>query len=301
LDGQYGQAETGATQKSVSIGEPYPFLSAGYDGNGQHRKRGKERSDIFIEDESKAESQCAHKERKQYVNRYRFLEVFGHGNVPQPLHRPSDCRIIANQFQVVYLSGRVTYKSSKPQPGCCNEEDLVERDKQKLDAHYSAKGLTGRMIVLLGITVLFLGFLSLGVLRNDPNWVAILVYALTAVLVLLATNCWYWLRTQMGQVIVSTDAAGFLDIRIAPTAIPWSAIDSLSPYVVFGPYKATGLALVIDPDFKRGLAIPLAVRFNSWNSLLFGRSLYVDTRCLDVDCFELSRAAEPYLSKGPKP
>ena len=116
-------------------------------------------------------------------------------------------------------------------------------------------------------------------------------------LVVMVLTSFYRLLTQRGQVIVSIDAAGFKDIRLTPTVIPWSAIVSLSPYIFVNAYKATGVALVIDPAFKRGLAIPLGAKLNNWANLSFGRTFYVDTRCLDVDYDELSRVAESYISK----
>ena len=162
----------------------------------------------------------------------------------------------------------------------------------KLEAHYSARGLTADMIGSSGV-LLFLAFgFFLGL-----NWFTLVLCAAIAMLVVMVLTSWYRLLTRMGQVIVSIDAAGFKDIRLTPTVIPWSAIQSVSPVSAFIANKATGVALVIDPAFKRSLAIPLSAKLVSWNALLFGRSLYVDTRCLDVDCGELSRVAEAYISK----
>jgi hypothetical protein len=116
-------------------------------------------------------------------------------------------------------------------------------------------------------------------------------------LAVMVLTSFYRLLTQRGQVIVSIDAAGFKDIRLTPTVIPWNAIQSLSPYILTRANKATGVALVIDPAFKRSLAVRLGAKLDNWINPFFGRSFYVDTRCLDVDCGELSRVAESCISK----
>ena len=158
----------------------------------------------------------------------------------------------------------------------------------KLEAHYSANGLIGRMIVLSGVAAAFVGFGFLG-LYERPNWFAPLVYAIIATLVAMSLTSLYRLLTQKGQVIVSIDAVGFKDIRITPTVIPWSAIVSLSPSIDVKSKKTIGAALVIDSAFQRRLAIRLGAKLNNWANLFFGLTLYVDTRCLDVDYDELSR------------
>jgi hypothetical protein len=166
----------------------------------------------------------------------------------------------------------------------------------KLEAHYSANGLIARMIVLSGV-LLFLGFFGFVGLYGR---LAPLVYAAIAMLAVMVLTSWYRLLTQRGQVIVSIDAAGFKDVRLAPTVIPWSAIQSLSPFSAFilaNTNKPTGVALVIDPALRRSIAIRLSAKLDNWTNLFFGRNVYVDTRCLDVDCGELSRVAESYISK----
>jgi hypothetical protein len=164
----------------------------------------------------------------------------------------------------------------------------------KLEAHYSASGLIGRMTVLFGVLLFFGCFPGL---YERPNWLTPLIYAVIAMLVAMVLTSLYRLLTQRGQVIVLIDAAGFKDIRLTPTVMPWSAIRSLSPYILANANKATGVALVIDPAFKRSLAVRLGAKLDNWTNLFFGRSFYVDTRCLDVDCGELSRVAESYISK----
>jgi hypothetical protein len=163
----------------------------------------------------------------------------------------------------------------------------------KLEAHYSASRLIGRMTPLFGVLL----FLAFGSLLGLYNWLTPLVYAAMAMLVVMVLTRLYRLLTQRDQVIVSLDAAGFKDIRLTPTVIPWSAIRSLSPYIFVKANKATGVALVIAPAFKRSLAIRLSGKLDNWSNLFFGRTFYVDTSCLDVDCDELSRFAESYISK----
>jgi hypothetical protein len=165
-----------------------------------------------------------------------------------------------------------------------------------LEAHYSASGLMGRMTVLFGV-LLFLVFGCILGLYKRPNWLTSVIYAVIAMLVVMVLASLYRLLTQRGQVVVSIDAAGFKDIRLTPTIIPWSAIQSLSPYILARANKATGVALVIDPGFRRSLAVRLGAKLDNWTNLFFGRSFYVDTRCLDVDCDELSRVADSYISK----
>jgi hypothetical protein len=102
------------------------------------------------------------------------------------------------------------------------------------------------MIVLSGV-LLFLAFFCL---LGLCGWLTPLVYAAIAMLAAMVATSWYRLLTQRGQVIVSIGAAGFKDVRLTPTVIPWSAIQSLSPFSVFilaNTNKATGVALVIDP------------------------------------------------------
>src|SRR4051812_24157682 len=93
-----------------------------------------------------------------------------------------------------------------------------------LEAHYSANGLIARMIVLSGVLLLLAFFCLLGL----GGWLTPLVYAAIAMLAAMVLTSWYRLLTQRGHVIVSIDAAGFKDVRLTPTVIPWGSIQSLS-------------------------------------------------------------------------
>jgi hypothetical protein len=166
----------------------------------------------------------------------------------------------------------------------------------RLEARYSANGLIGRMTGLFGVLLFLVFGCFLGIYKR-PTWLTALIYAAIAMLAAMVPTSLYRLLTQRGQVIVSMDAAGFKDIRLTPTVIPWCAIQSLSPHILAKTNKATGVALEIDPAFKRSLAVRLGAKLDNWTNFFFGRSFYVDTRCLDVDCGELSRVAESYMSK----
>src|SRR5450631_3597245 len=133
------------------------------------------------------------------------------------------------------------------------------------------------MTVLFGAP-LFLVFACFLGFYKRPNWLAPVICAVIAMLAAMVLTSLYRLLTQRGRVIVSMDAAGFKDIRLTPTVIPWSAIQSLSPHILARANKATGVALVIDPAFKRCLAVRLGAKLDNWTNLFFGRSFYVDTR-----------------------
>jgi hypothetical protein len=164
----------------------------------------------------------------------------------------------------------------------------------KSEARYSALGLISRMLFCVGLAAAF--FFVTGQMRHQ-NWFTITADAIAAILVGVALASLYRLLTATGQVVVSIDATGFKDSRLTPTVIPWSAIRSASPYILYKQTTSTGVALAIDPVFKRGLSIRLGAKLFNWSNLNFGSEVYVDARTLDVDSDEMSRVAESYLSK----
>ena len=165
----------------------------------------------------------------------------------------------------------------------------------RLEVHYSVIGLI-RRVAFCGCLALFLCFFAAHL--NRQNWFfAITNYVAAAVLAGPAIMCSYRLLTAKGQVVVSIDATGFKDTRLAPAVIPWNAIQLVSPYILYKQKKATGVNLVIDPAFKRNLSIRLGAKLFNWANLFFGSVVRLDTRILDVDCDEISRVAESYISK----
>lgn len=131
---------------------------------------------------------------------------------------------------------------------------------------------------------------------KSQGWLPALLYAFAIVLAGVALLYSYRLMTAKGQVVVSIDSAGFKDTRLTPALIPWNAIRSVSPYKLPKSTAATGLAVAIDPAFKRILSIRPAAKFFNWANAFWGSEVYVDARVLDADCDEISRAAESHIA-----
>ncbi len=166
----------------------------------------------------------------------------------------------------------------------------------RLEVHYSVLYLIARMMLCVGFA---LAFLFIAGHTRFQNWFIIIGYVVAAICVGVALTCAYRLLTARGPVVVLVDASGFKDARLTPTVIPWSAIQSVSPYIPHKSRNPTGVALVIDPAFKRGLAIRLSAKLLAWANLDFGSVVRLDTSILDVDCFEISRVAGSYISRKP--
>ena len=163
----------------------------------------------------------------------------------------------------------------------------------KLESHYSVLALISGVAFCVG-GGLALCFLA-GVIARQ-SWLNSALYACAAVAFGVALIYSYRLLTSKGHVVVSLDATGFKDTRLARTVIPWSAIRSVSPYILYKATSSTGVALTIDPAFRRGFSMRLGARLFNWTNLKFGSVVYVDTRTLDADSDEVSRVAASYLS-----
>jgi hypothetical protein len=135
---------------------------------------------------------------------------------------------------------------------------------------------------------------------NRQTWFAYTNYVAAALLAGATLPFSYRLLTSSGQIVVSIDSTGFKDIRLTQMVIPWSAIQSVSPYIPRKSRTATGIEVAIDPAYQRRLSIRLEARLFNWANLLFGPVVRLDTRVLDVDCNEISRVAGFYVSKEPK-
>ena len=164
---------------------------------------------------------------------------------------------------------------------------------RKLEARYSVLALTSGIAMCVGFALMF--FFA-GHLKY-PKWFTAINYAIAASFAGVASVYSWRLLTAKGRVVVSIDAAGFTDIRLTPSAIPWSAIKSVSPYILYKQNTSAGVALVFDPDFMRGLSIRPGARLSNWLNLNFGSTVYVDARTLDASSEEISLVAGAYLTK----
>ena len=173
---------------------------------------------------------------------------------------------------------------------------VLEMVEPKLDAHYSVLGLIWRVAFYLSFSLL-LWFYAAHLRR--PSLFAVICYITAAVLAGAALKFFYRLLTARGQVVVSIDATGFRDTRLTPAVIPWSVIQSVSPYIDVHRWKATGVDLVIDPAFKQSLSIRLGAKLWAWANLFLGSVVRLDTSILDVGCDEIARVADSYISKKP--
>jgi hypothetical protein len=164
----------------------------------------------------------------------------------------------------------------------------------KLEAHYSVLALIGTVAFCGG------GGLALWLFAGSmgrPSLLGSVSYAIAAMAFAVALTHSYRLLTAKGRIVVTIDATGFKDIRLTPAAIPWSAIRSVSPYILSKQSTPTGVAVVIDPIFKRKLSMRLGARLFNWSNMNFGSEVYVDTRALDADSGEIARTAQSYVSK----
>ena len=165
---------------------------------------------------------------------------------------------------------------------------------RSLESRYSALNLIRGVALCVGFALMFYFFAEQ---LKYPKWFTAINYALAVGFAGVATVDFWRLLTAKGRVVVSIDAAGFKDIRLTPAVIPWSAIKSVSPYILYKQNASTGVAVAINPDFTRGLSIRLGARLFNWANLNFGSTVYVDARTLDVDSDEISLAAGAYLTK----
>src|SRR5207253_559286 len=132
---------------------------------------------------------------------------------------------------------------------------------------YSALNLISCVALCLGFGLMFYFFAEH---LKYPKWFTAINYTLAVGFAGGACIYSWRLLTAKGRVVVSIDAAGFKDIRLARTVIPWSAIKLVSPYILYKQNASTGVAVVIDPDFMRGLSIRLGARLFNWANLNFG-------------------------------
>ena len=195
---------------------------------------------------------------------------------------------------------RFVQHSENPARNACawsaerKQQSVLEMIMQKLEAHYSVLALISGVALCVGFS-LFFCFVA-GQMRTQ-NWLTTVGYASAAIFGGVALTFFYRLLTAKGRVVVSIDTEGFKDIRFAPRVIPWSAIRSVSPYILYKQTTSTGVALVMDPAFKRGLSIQLGAKLFNWSNLNFGSEVYIDARTLDIDSDEIARAAQSYISK----
>jgi hypothetical protein len=150
------------------------------------------------------------------------------------------------------------------------------------------------MFLGIGFGLVFWFFAQM---RGAPGWVITATYVATVAFAGVALTSLYRLLTMRGEVVVLIDETGFKDSRLTPALIPWSAIRSASPYIPYKSRTATGVSLVIDPAFKRGLSIRLGAKLFRWVNLSFGSNFDVDLGTLDVEVDEVLRAAESYILK----
>jgi hypothetical protein len=172
---------------------------------------------------------------------------------------------------------------------------MLEIVMPRLEVHYSALNLISRMALCVGFA-LFFCFVAGLMSRHD--WFTTANYGLAVMMLGIALTCLYRLLTATGQVVISIDGTGFKDIRLTPTIMPWSEIQSVSPYIPYRSRKATGVTLAIDPAFKRSLSIRLGAKLFRWANLSFGSVFNLDLGTLDVEADEISRVAESHLSKN---
>jgi hypothetical protein len=165
---------------------------------------------------------------------------------------------------------------------------------QRLDARYSALGLISRVGFCLGLAVAFWFFASY---IKGADWFAAICYVAAVGMTSATLGFFYLLLAASGRVVVSIDATGFKDTRVTPALIPWSAIESVSPYVPYKSRSPAGVEVVIGPAFRQEISIRLGARLFAGASFLWRRAIRLDTRILDVDCNEISRIANCYLSK----
>src|SRR5207245_656070 len=129
-----------------------------------------------------------------------------------------------------------------------NGEETVMR---RLEAHYSVLNLSG-VALCVGFALVFFFFAEH---LKFASWFTTVNYAAAVGFAGVASVYSWRLLTAKGRVVVSIDAAGFRDIRLTPTVIPWSAIKSVSPYILYKQKTSTGGAIVIEQDFMRVLSI----------------------------------------------
>lgn len=164
---------------------------------------------------------------------------------------------------------------------------------QRLSAHYSVPALISR-VGFCGCLALMFWFVATQV--RSQNWFAMTSYIGAAAMAGAALAFSYLLLTARGKVVVSMNAAGFKDTRLTQTAIPWNVIQSVSPYVPYKSRSPTGVELIIDPAFRRSLSIHLGAKLFAWANCFWGPAVRLDTSILDVDCNEISRVANSYIS-----
>lgn len=165
---------------------------------------------------------------------------------------------------------------------------------QRLDARYSTLGLISRVGFCLGLALLF-WFVAAH--ATSPNWFVIMNHVGAVATTAATIGFLYLLLTASGQVVVSMDTTGFKDTRLTPALIPWSVIQSVSPYTQYKQRNPTGVQVMIDPAFRQNLSIRLGAKLLASASFFWGSSIRLDTSILDVDCNEISRVANSYLSK----
>jgi hypothetical protein len=165
---------------------------------------------------------------------------------------------------------------------------------RKLEAHYSVLNLISGVAMCVGFALVCFFFAEH---LKFASWFTTVNYAAAVGFAGVASVYSWRLLTARGRVVVSIDAAGFKDIRLTPTVIPWSAIKSVSPYILYKQNTSTGVALVIDPDFMRGLSIRSGAKLFNWSNLNFGSEVYIDARTLDADSDEISLVAGAYMPK----
>jgi hypothetical protein len=164
----------------------------------------------------------------------------------------------------------------------------------KLEAHYSLLTLIGTVAFCGGGGLAFWLFAGL---MARPSFLGSVSYTIAAMAFAVALTHSYRLLTAKGRIVVTIDATGFKDIRLTPAAIPWRAIRSVSPYILYKQSTPTGVAVVIDPTFRREFSMRLGARLFNWSNLNFGSEVYVDTRTLDADSSDIARTAQSYVSK----
>ena len=165
---------------------------------------------------------------------------------------------------------------------------------QRLDARYTALGFLSRVGWCLGLAIAFWFF---GSVLPGPKWLSVTCYVLAAVMSIATLGFAYFLVRASGKVALSIDTTGLRDIRVMPAIIPWSAIESVSPYVPYKSRTPTGIELVIAPAFRQNISIRPGDRMFAGASFLWRRALRLDTCVLDADCNEISRVANTYLSR----
>ncbi|MDE5447330.1 hypothetical protein GWG65_39755 [Bradyrhizobium sp. CSA207] len=168
-------------------------------------------------------------------------------------------------------------------------------DSRKLEVRYLALSWFGYLAFSLGLLMRFVA-----VETRAHGWFKFLIYVGSALLIVIALSALYPFVTAITcKVIISIDATGFKDARLASAVIPWSAIRSVSSFMT-SRQSVPWLRLEIDPNLKRTLKVTRGARVGDWLWLNLNTPVIVlGAVGLDVEADEIARIANTFLAENP--